>query len=260
MVKMFFSVLGLCYFLSIANENPRTENREYYQLKTYIFESDSQVRTTDDYLENTYLPALKRMGIHNVGVFKSRQADSTNLKKTYVLIPFKSLSQFEGIEDALSKDLEYLKAGDAYINAAHDRPPYKRIESVLLRAFVDMPVMKASKLTGPRAERIYELRSYEGATEEYYKRKVDMFNAGGEIKLFDRLNFNAVFYGEVISGGQMPNLMYLTTHKNQQARDANWKAFFESPEWEILKIMPKYKNTVSRNEMLFLYPTEYSDY
>ena len=106
----------------------------------------------------------------------------------------------------------------------------------------------------------YELRSYEAPTEEYYKRKVDMFNAGGEVILFDRLGFNAVFYAEVLSGPTMPNLMYMTTHENQETRDANWKNFVDSPEWTKLKVMPKYQNTVSKNVTLFLYPTEYSDY
>jgi hypothetical protein len=34
---------------------------------------------------------------------------------------------------------------------------------------------------------------------------------GGEVPLFVRLGFNAVFYGEVIVGSHMPNLMYMTT-------------------------------------------------
>jgi len=147
-----------------------------------------------------------------------------------------------------------------YLNASYDMPPYQRIESVLLRAFEEMPVMQAPDLDGPRSERIYELRSYESPTEAYYRNKVDMFNAGGEVKLFDRLEFNAVFYGEVISGPRMPNLMYMTTFTDQTSRDAHWKAFGESPEWNEMKAMPKYQNNVSHADITFLYPTEYSDY
>ncbi|WP_273567182.1 NIPSNAP family protein [Maribacter halichondriae] len=87
-----------------------------------------------------------------------------------------------------------------------------------------------------------------------------MFNAGGEVKLFNDLGFNAVFYAEVLSGSRMPNLVYMTTHENQEERDANWKNFSESPVWEKLKVMPKYQNTVSRNDTRLLYPTEYSEY
>ena len=87
-----------------------------------------------------------------------------------------------------------------------------------------------------------------------------MFNAGGEIKLFERLGFNAVFYGEVISGAKMPNLMYMTTFADQQSRDAHWKSFVDSPEWKGLIAMEKYKNNISHIDITFLYPTDYSDY
>ena len=123
-----------------------------------------------------------------------------------------------------------------------------------------MPKMQASPLDGPRAERVYELRSYESATERLYLNKVDMFNAGGEVKLFDRLDFNAVFYGEVISGAKMPNLMYTTTFSDQASRDTLWKTFFDSPEWKELKANPIYQHNVSHIDIMFLYPTEYSDY
>jgi hypothetical protein len=42
--------------------------------------------------------------------------------------------------------------------------------------------------------RVYELRSYESEKEVIHANKVNIFNAGGE-SLFNRLEFNAVFYG-----------------------------------------------------------------
>ncbi len=247
----------ICLF-TISQGSAQTQ--EYYQLKTYSFETEAQEKTTDDFLKNAFLPALKQFDIKNIGVFKPRPTETDTPKKTYVLIPFSSLVQFRLLDDALSTNKSYQENGKTYLQASHDNPPYQRIESVLMKAFIDMPQMEASKLDGPREDRIYELRSYEAATEELYKKKVDMFNAGGEIKLFDQLGFNAVFYAEVLSGPTMPNLMYMTTHANQETRDANWKAFSDSPVWSKLKVVPKYQNTVSKNVTLFLYPTEYSDY
>jgi len=252
------NILFILCILGVLQVGAQTQ--EYYQLKTYTFDSDAQQELTDDYLKNAFLPALKAFDIKNVGVFKPRPTDSVTPKKTYVLIPFASLVQFRLLDDALTANTEYQNKGKAYLQAPHDKPPYHRIESVLMKAFSDMPLMQASMLDGPRKERIYELRSYEGATEELYKKKVDMFNAGGEVTLFDRLGFNAVFYAEVLAGPTMPNLMYMTTHANQKAIDMNWKALVDSPEWTKLKVMPKYQNTVSKNVTLFLYPTEYSDY
>lgn len=256
-MKTLLLLFAIC-FSGIFQAGAQTQ--EYYQLKIYSFDTAAQEELTDDYLKNAFIPALKSLDILNIGVFKPRATDSTIAKKTYVLIPFASLVQFRLMEDALATNASYQANGKMYLEAPHDKPPYSRIESILMKAFVDMPKMSPSKLEGPRKDRIYELRSYEAATEALYKLKVDMFNAGGEVALFEKLGFNAVFYAEVLSGAHMPNLMYMTTHANQETRDANWKAFVDSPEWNKLKVIPKYQNTVSRNDTRLLYPTAYSDY
>ncbi|MGB5499293.1 MAG: NIPSNAP family protein [Maribacter sp.] len=254
---IIFTVLFVGFYSTLQSQD---QQREFYQLKTYILDNEKQEELTDDYLKGAYLPALKKMGINNVGVFKVRPNKFTIANKIYVLIPFKSLDQLYSLDIALAKDGSYNSAGEAYLKAPYDNAPYQRMESVVLRAFKDMPMMRPSGLEGPREDRIYELRSYESPTEAIYKNKVDMFNAGGEIVLFEDLGFNAVFYAEVLSGDKMPNLMYMTTFKNQESRDALWKAFGSAPKWKEISSMPKYQNNVSHIDRMFLYPTEYSDY
>lgn len=243
-----------------STKSNAANTQEYYQLKVYSFQSDKQVAITDQYLQKAFLPGLKRQGIKSIGVFKPKEMGSDTLQKTYVLIPFNSIEQFLSIEDRLSKDSEYLAAGAEYLNASYEKPPYLRIESNLLKAFPDMPRMQPAPQEGPRSERVYELRSYESATEQLFKSKVDMFNAGGEIKLFDRLGFNAVFYSEVISGAKMPNLIYMTTFSDRPTRDSLWNEFVISPEWQEMITISKYENTVSHADIWLLYPTDYSDY
>ena len=233
---------------------------EFYQLKTYIFDTDAQVEETDNYLKEAYLPALKRMGIKNIGAFKPIPDPNDTLKRILLIIPFDGLSQFSKMEGKLALDTLYMERGKKYLQVMHDNPMFKRYESVLLTAFKDMPKMNVPKIEGPRSKRVYELRSYESPSDTYYRNKVDMFNAGGEIKLFDQLDFNAVFYGEVISGPKMPNLMYMTTFRDRQSRDDHWKEFVDSPEWKELSSMSKYDNNVSHADIYLLYPTEYSDY
>lgn len=233
---------------------------EYYQLKTYTLKNSEQEKRVDAYLENAFIPALKRIGIEHVGVFKIRPDKFIMSDKIHVLIPFTSLSTFEQLESMLAKDETYLAAGTDYIDASHDNTPYERISSVLMRAFTDMPKMKPTSVKGPREDRVYELRSYEGPTEAMYRRKVNMFNEGGEIELFENLGFNAVFYADVISGDKMPNLMYMTTFPNMETRDALWKDFFDSEKWKEISVMEIYMNTVNHADIYLLYPTEYSDY
>ena len=265
-ITLLLTALWFCHCQPTNHEASATKaetpkaNYQYYQMITYAFENPKQVATTDTYLEAVYLPHLKKSGISNIGVFKLIQSEDVKDLKTYVLIPFSSMAQIEDIYESTATLHESPNSSQAYITASQDEPPYQRMESTIMKAFVDMPFMEAPSFDTPRSERVYELRSYESANERLYQNKVDMFNAGGEVTLFDRLGFNAVFYAEVISGAQMPNLIYMTTFSNQESRDAHWDAFRNAPEWLKLKAMPKYQKNVSHADLIFLYPTEYSDY
>lgn len=246
--------IAICSFALLA------QGRDFYQLKIYHLVNAQQSAQLDDFLRDAYLPALHRAGITPVGVFKpigTPQAGDTH--KVYVFIPYTSYGQFSALDALLEQDEFYQTAGEAYIRASYDAPPYERIETILLNAFVGSPHVQLPDLTSPKSERVYELRSYEGPTEAYYRNKVDMFNRGDEIGLFKRLGFNAVFYGEVIAGSRMPNLMYLTTFENKQSRDEHWEAFREDSYWKELSARPEYQHNVSRNQQIFLYPAEYSD-
>ncbi|MDT0688396.1 NIPSNAP family protein [Salegentibacter sp. F188] len=261
MFKPTLAFLFLLLLTTFSNAQEQNQDQEFYQLKIYHFEDEAQVERTDDYLKNAYLPALKETGIQNTGVFKPHEnGKNDSIKKTYVLIPFQSLEQWESINEELGKNENFLKKAEDFINSDYKDTPYLRFESTLLKAFEDMPQMEASALEGPREDRVYELRSYESPTETLFQNKVDMFN-DGEVEIFDELGFNAVFYAEVISGPDMPNLMYMTTFPDKESRDEHWKQFGEAPAWKKLSSKPEYPPyNVSHADILFLYPTEYSDY
>ena len=87
-----------------------------------------------------------------------------------------------------------------------------------------------------------------------------MFNDEGEIDLFVKLGFQPVLFGEVISGSDMPNLMYLTTFSDTTSHVDHWNAFRTSEEWNTMKAIEKYKNTVSHIDIYLLYPSDYSDF
>ena len=86
-----------------------------------------------------------------------------------------------------------------------------------------------------------------------------MFNEGGEIDIFIKLNANPVFFGEVISGSEMPNLMYMTSYKNSEANEKLWRDFVADPDWKELSGKTEYDNTVSHIDKWLLHPTDYSD-
>ncbi len=234
---------------------------DFYQIKIYHLKTDVQEKTVDGYLQKAYLPALHRAGIAKVGVFKPVVSDPAAVveKLIYVFIPLKSFNGILELDKKLAKDQQYAIDGKAYVEAAYSDVPYERLESIVLKAFEDAPNFMLPKLKSPMKERVYELRSYEAPTEKYFQNKVRMFNKGDEIGLFKRLNFNAVFYAEVISGSRMPNLMYLTTFENKADRDEHWKAFSADDYWKKLSVLPEYQHNVSKNDTKFVYPTDYSD-
>ncbi len=234
--------------------------RDYYQIQVFRLNGKIQEEKVDNFLKNAYLPALHRAGIQKVGVFKPIESDTTSGKRIYVWIPFKSLEHFAKIQDELANDKQFQTSGSDFLGAPFDHVPFVRKESILLKAFPDAPEYFIPTFKTSPSERIYELRSYEGPTENLFRQKVKMFNRGGEIKLFKSQDFNAVFYAEVISGSTMPNLMYLTTFADMPAHDAHWKAFSNHPDWKALSAMPEYKNTVSKAVIILTHPTDYSDF
>jgi len=246
-------------FVSLSAAGKKQKN--FYQVQVYNLKDNAQVLAIDRFLKNAYLPALHRAGINKVGVFKPIANDTAQVKKIYVFIPFTSINEWQNLSNILDKDVSYQSASKEYTDAAADKKPFERIESILLEAFPMHTHFEMPQLKSPVTERIYELRSYESPTEHLHKTKVRMFNEGGELTLFKRLNFSAVFYASVLSGSKMPNLMYMTIFENMVEHDAHWKAFGNSPEWKSLSAMPEYENkvSVSHIDSILMHPTEYSD-
>ena len=249
-----FTVFVLAFMISSS-----LAARDYYQIKVYSIKDADQETRVDTYLKNAYIPAMHRAGIKTVGVFKPKEDDPAVGTKIFVFIPLKDLSQLEKIEASLAKDKEYQSQGIDYINAAFDNPPYERIESVLLLAFPKQPEYFVPKYNTPKSEQIFELRSYQSATEKIHLKKVEMFNEGGEVGIFKSVGSNAIFYGQVISGSAMPNLMYMTSYENMKSNEEHWDAFRNHPDWKKLSGMEEYKNTVSHIDKWLCHPTDYSD-
>lgn len=233
---------------------------DFYQIKIYHLKSNDQVAMVDDYLQKAYLPALHRMGIKDIGVFKPLANDTASVKLIYILIPFKSIDQWNSISDELTSDKVYTEAAKDFVSAPFDKAPFERMESVLLEAFSNQAHLIVPSSKNP--DRIFELRSYESPTLHLAERKMNMFNRGGELPLFSRLKFNPVFYAKVVSGSHMPNLMYMPIFDNVDQRNAQWKVFSSDPKWKEISADPVNENkvSVSHIDSILMHSTSYSDY
>ena len=76
--------------------------REFYQLTVYHFKDASQEKTIDNYLQNALLPALHKINIKNIGVFKNHSNDTLADKTMYVLMPVRSLEEIIKISSKLN--------------------------------------------------------------------------------------------------------------------------------------------------------------
>jgi hypothetical protein len=262
-LKTFIPIAATLVLLLITNAaiaSAIAPAKQFYELMIYHLKDKSQEERIDQYLSVAFIPAAHRHGIRTVGVFKSLGIDTANDKKIYVLLTYRSLTEFHQISKQLNNDKELLLQGKDYVDAAFDHPSYNRKESILLESFAGMPLLRTPQFSNAKKERIYELRSYESATDKLYRNKVSMFNDGNEMAIFDRIGSQAVFYGEVLAGSHMPNLMYMTTYVDMKSRDEHWKAFGSDPSWKKLSAMPEYQHNVSRSVIEFIVPAEYSDF
>lgn len=230
-MKIKMTCLLICFFFAAVKWG-YGQNRDIYEIKIYHISSAAQAAAIDQFLADAYLPAMHQQGVEHIGVFKPIDGDSLAGKRIYVFTPFSSANSYADITSTLH--LTDLPHGEDYQKAPHDQAPYDRMEVILLKAFSGMPHYDVPKLDGEKHQHVYELRSYESPTEQLFHNKVDMFNSG-EITIFDRLGFNAVFYGEVIAGPKMPNLMYMTSFDNMDAEKAAWKAFGSDEAWIKLR-------------------------
>jgi hypothetical protein len=225
------------------------QGKEIYEWRVYTMRWGTGA--LDNYLSKALIPALNRQGIKNVGAFS--EIGKSEPAKLYLLIPYTSLENYTKVNAELKKDQTYLDAAAEYNKIPVEQAAYSRFDSSLMIAFDGLPKMIIPK----NEKRIFEVRTYEGYSEDAVARKIKMFN-DEEFTIFNRVKLNPVFFGEVISGPNLPCLTYMITFKNMEERDQNWKGFGADPDWQRVSKDPQYANTVSRIYKTFLEPLPYS--
>ena len=240
---------------ALAAEAP--SNKQLIELRTYHFKSPEKRQAFEQFLGDAAIPALGRAGVGPVGAFKLLAKDNATLKLTedgkdlYLLLPHKSPESFVTLERRLAADEEYQSAGRGVLGAGKSEPAYERYESTILLGFDQCPQVQAPS----KAEsRLLQLRIYESHNEERARRKIHMFNEGGEIAIFRRVGMNPVFFGEALAGTKLPNLTYMLAFDDESAMTKAWDAFRGDAEWKRLSGDASYKDTVTTITNLVLRP------
>jgi hypothetical protein len=198
------------------------------ELRYYRMRNGAQVQRTTVFLEQHFAPAARRAGIGPCGLFNGAIAqDSPSI---LCVLGYASFAAMGAAAAKFAADKEYTEASDEYNSGPGLN--YIRIESSLLRAF------DSTQSIDFAPHGAFELRTYESTNAATLKRKIGMFEQGGEVAIFRRTGINPVFFGETIFGRNMPNLTYMVAFDDLAARAKAWSAFGADPDWQKLKAQP----------------------
>ncbi len=237
-----------------AGQSP-PQQQEFYELRIYRLAGGNSGQLIADYLKTALLPALARMGLDRIGVFRPQEEDQP--QAIYTLIPYPTLEVLAGRNSQLAADEEYQKAAAEHFARPKKDRTYTRIESRLMKAFAGMPVMELPPQSKEGKPRIFEVRVYESHNEHLAQLKVEMFNKG-EIDIMRKVNMAPVFYGETLISDDLPNLTYMLSAPDLESHKQHWGAFRVDADWDRMKKMKRYQGTVSKITSVMLTPLDCS--
>ncbi|NJB86215.1 hypothetical protein GGR26_001983 [Lewinella marina] len=232
--------------LGAMNRTRPAADNEIIEWRTYEMNFGGNEKLLRDYLTNALHPALLRKGATQFALF--HEYGQPNPAKLHAMISYPDAATYVAAQ-SLADDQVYQSAAKEYDAVSADKPIYARFTTWLMRAFDGMP---KSVGTDPNAG-LFELRIYEGYSEDAVRRKIRMFN-DHEVQIFKDTDLDAVFYGDLIAGPHRPALAYLLQFDDMEERDANWSKFSAHPEWVRIKGLPEFANSVSNIRRTFLVP------
>ena len=224
------------------------------ELRRYRLRNGPMATRFSAYAKDALVPALGRARIAPVGAWNvSLGADSPTL---HLLLPHQDAESVVSLDARLAADAEYAKAAASFLALPPADPPYERCDSSLIRAVPTQPGI--DKPAGAAPARVYELRTYHSPSDPAGRKKIEMFEAGGELAIFRRLGLPVVFFGRDLVGSGLPSLTYMLAFADAAAREKAWIAFRDDPEWIKLRDQPHNADIVSGIDVGVLRATDYS--
>lgn len=226
------------------------------ELRRYRLRNGPMAARFGAYAKDALVPALGRAGIAPVGAWNvALGPDSPTL---HLLVPHRDAESLVTLELRLAADAEYRKAAASFLGLPPADPPFLRCDSSLIAAVPTQPGIEKPAGAAAAASRVFELRNYRSPGEPAGRRKIEMFEAGGELAIFRRLGMQTVFFGRDLVGAGLPSLSYMLVFADVAAREKAWAAFREDPEWLKLRDQPAFADIVSGIDSALLRPTDYS--
>jgi hypothetical protein len=226
------------------------------ELRRYRLRSGALAARFATYAKEALVPALGRAGLAPVGAWNV--AVGPDQPTVHLLLPHPDAQSVATVATRLEADAEYRKAAASSLALPPVDPPYLSCDSSLIAAVPTLPGIAMPTGAAAGKGRVFELRTYRSATEAAGRRKIEMFEEGGELALFARVGLQTVFFGRDLVGPGLPSLTYMVVFADEAAREKAWAAFREHPEWVKMRDNPRYADTVSLIDSTILRPTDYS--
>jgi hypothetical protein len=226
------------------------------ELRRYRLRNGSMAARFAAYAKDALVPALGRTGIDPVGAWNvALGPDSPTL---HVLVPHEDAGSIATLDARLDADAEYRRAAASFLALPPSDPPFERCDSSLHATVPTLPGIAKPAGAGATASRVFELRTYRSPGAPAGRKKVEMFEAGGELAIFARLGLHTVFFARDLIGTGLPSLTYMLAFADVAAREKAWAAFREDPAWLKLRDQPAFADIVSGIDSALLRPTDYS--
>lgn len=242
-----------------GNPRPEEDNmanvQGYVLLETYFSQSVEKRQALLDAFDKKLIPERNELGFDKVGVFyvdvdlmKDDRGYNAQLYDSAVFV----VQETTSIESFLSLQDRSAQRGPQF-NLSDDLD-YIDEEMVVVRSIACQP-----RLAVPysNSERLLQLRTYNSPNYERNFAKAQMFESA-EHDLFRRCGMLTVFMGTAVFGSWVPNVTYMLSFENNEARREGWSKFGQSPEWGKLSKDPQYARTATRIRNLFLRPSQES--
>jgi len=233
--RTFMAMSGMAGVASLgglASAGGASDGRDYYELRTYHVNTEQQKEGLETFMGDAAIPALNRIGVSPVGVFKPPD----EIGPIRVLLRYRSLESVAAVTQKLLADEKFLSEGASVLDAPASSPAYAHVESSLMIAFTGMPHLETPARS---AGRVFQLRTYESPSIKAGQKKIEMFNTA-ELAIFRKTGLDPVFFGETLIGARMPNLTYMLGFESMEEQKAAWKRFVSDPDWQELRAIPEY--------------------
>ena len=237
-------------------EQPAPQGVQYFEWIRYHLPLGSRQRLVSDYYRDVAIPALNKAGINNIGVFNVKHG--TNDPTLHVIIPHPSLESVVTLNNKLLDDQEFVQAGARVLSPPMNEMAFVSMEKTIMKAFDNLPEIQVPTQKQANKPRIFQVRTYESPSLTAAKRKIHMFNEGGEIAIFKKTGLQPVLFGEVIAGDRMPSLVYIVAFDDLDDLTKKWSVFGSDPDWRTLSANKFYDETVSRINDWIWTPTGFS--